>query len=198
LPFIWPVFGKSENTYRAVTTTKVIRYHSILDSVVVIEKGSQVSTKNLVFDAETGDEIVNRTNNEFDQPVYNTNYPSWWAYSGMGPAYKNIDALYENVNFSDGKILDVPNQNDIFESGDELYLIKQGNGTTSCVSESSNAIKLWAFNKNKNTTSLTDEEKDLVFMDEAGKLYTKSGVSLKIVRSGYRNMLSESLASVVR
>jgi hypothetical protein len=197
LPFIWPVFGESENTYRAVTSTKVITYHSILDSVVVIDKGSQVSTKNLVFDAETGDVIVNRTNNEFDQPVYTTNYPAWWAYSGMGLAYKNVDAIYAGVNFSDGKILNIPNQNDIFESGDELYLISSGNGTGACVPESAAAIKLWAFDKNKNTTSITNEAKDLVFMDDHGKLYTKNGVSLKIVRSGKRNMLSASVGSVV-
>ncbi len=45
LPFIWPVSGESEDTYRAVTTTKVINYHGVLDSVVVIDKARMVSTK---------------------------------------------------------------------------------------------------------------------------------------------------------
>jgi hypothetical protein len=89
IPFIWPVKGSSQNIYRAVTTTKVITYHSVLDSVLVIDKGSKVGTKNLLYDAETGQVIVTRTNNEFDHPVYHTNYPAWWAYSGMGPAYRN-------------------------------------------------------------------------------------------------------------
>src|SRR5690606_15962093 len=51
LPFVWAVSGNSENTYRAVTTTKAVTYHGILDRVVVIDKGSMVTTKNLVYDA---------------------------------------------------------------------------------------------------------------------------------------------------
>lgn len=126
-PFIWPVSGTSENTYRAVTATKVVSYHSILDKVVVIDKGSQVSTENMVYDAETGNVIVNKTNNEFNKPIYNTNYPAWWAYSGMGLAYKNIDASYSGVDFLDGKIIrgNVPAA--IIENGDELYVTKQTN-----------------------------------------------------------------------
>ncbi len=57
-----------------------------------------------MYDAETGKMIANRTNNEFDKPVYNVTYPAWWAYSGMGPAYKNIDATYTGVNFYEGKL----------------------------------------------------------------------------------------------
>jgi hypothetical protein len=195
LPFIWSVSGQNENTYRAVTATKVVTYHSILDSVVVIDKGSQVSTKNLVFDAETGDVIVNRTNNEFKQPIYSTNYPAWWAYSGMGLAYKNIDAVYSGVNFNDGKVLNV-NQN-IFESGDELYVTKPGTGKPGCVPESDNPVKLWVFDKNKNNSSLTNTTPDYYFMDAYGKLFTKSGVSFKIIRSGKRNMLNASAGSIV-
>jgi hypothetical protein len=129
LPFIWPVVSESENVYRAITTTKVISYHAVLDRVVVIDKGSQVSTENLVYDAETGQVIVNRTNNKFDKPVYSVNYPAYWAYSGMGLAYKNIDAVYSGVNFLDGKIIfgiSAADQEKIFESGDELYIIRSG------------------------------------------------------------------------
>ncbi|WP_315823149.1 hypothetical protein [Paraflavitalea speifideaquila] len=132
LPFIWPVFGNSENTYRAVTTTKVISYHAILDSVVVFDKGSQVSTKNLVYDAETGSLIVSRTNNEYDKPVYSVNYPAWWAYSGMGPAYKNIDAVYSQVNFADGKITSGNVPLSSLESGDELFIINPGSPPGDC------------------------------------------------------------------
>ncbi|MEO6542243.1 MAG: hypothetical protein ABIN74_14670 [Ferruginibacter sp.] len=201
LPFIWPVGGASENTYRAVTTTKVITYHSILDSVVVVEKGSQVSTKNLVYDSETGDVIVNKTNNEFKKPIYSTSYPAWWAYSGMAPAYKNIDAVYTGVNFRDGKIISGNVPNAVLESGDELYLTNQGiSPTDACASQVLNletAVKLWCFDKNKNTGSLTNIAPDYYFMDKNGKLYSKNGVNFKIVRSGKRNMLSATAGSVV-
>lgn len=196
LPFIWPVVNNSENTYRAVTTTKVISFHSVLDSVMVIEKGSQAGTKNLVFDAETGDVIVNRTNNEFNQPVYSTSYPAYWAYGGMGLAYKNIDAIY-TANFRDGVISGVPAT--AFESGDELYVTDQGVPSPDPCASSFNtapAMMLWAFDQGKNGNSLVNPSPSLVFMDAVGKLFSRNNVRFKIVRSGKRNMLDAKAASV--
>lgn len=200
VPTVWTVTGTAENIYRAVTTTKCISYHSVLDSVVVIDKGSQVSTKNLAYDAYTGEVLVTRTNNEFDQPVYNTSYPAYWAYSGMGLAYKNTDAVYSNVNFSDGKItsgLTAQAINTVLESGDELYIIDPGSATT-CPAPSSADIKLiWAFDKNKPASALTNTSPDFAFMDAKGNLYSRAGVTFKIIRSGHRNLLDAHTATVV-
>lgn len=201
LPFIWPVVSKSENNYRAVTTTKVINYHSVLDSVVVIDKGSQVSTKNLVYDAETGQVIVNRTNNEFDKPIYSVNNPAYWAYSGMGLAYKNIDAVYSGVNFLDGKIIAgmTPAEvNSLFESGDELYIIDPGTtaGCDPLMASPGGNILIWALDTAKNTSSLTNPNPSFIFIDKQGKPYSRTGVKFRIIRSGHRNMLGASLAGV--
>lgn len=202
LPFIWGVSGESENTYRAVTTTKVINYHGVLDSIVAIDKGSQVSTKNLVYDAETGEVLVNRTNNEFDEPVYSVSYPAYWAYSGMGLAYKNIDAIYSGVKFRDGKIIEGISQQEItrvFESGDEIYLIDPGSAPgDGCGSKlpSYEDKLLWAFDINKNTSSLTNPAPEFLFINKLGQLSNRDGVKLRIVRSGKRNMLGAPLASI--
>lgn len=200
IPTVWNVTGTAENIYRAVTTTKVVNYHAVLDSIVVIDKGSQVSTKNLAYDAYTGEVLVSRTNNEFDQPIYNTSYPAHWAYSGMGLAYKNIDAIYSNVNFSDGKItsgISAQHINNVFESGDELYIINPGTAT-SCPAPSSTDIKLlWAFDRNKPASALTNTTPDFVFMDAKGNLYNRTGVQFKIIRSGHRNLLGAHTATVV-
>lgn len=203
-PFIWPVVANSDNVYRAITTTKVISYHSILDSTLVIDKGSQVSTKNLVYDAETGQVVVNRTNNEFKQPIYSTTYPAYWAYSGMGLAYKNIDAVYKNVNIRDGKITsnNVPVAD--LESGDELFLINEGTPPNDACAASFNLAaapnrRLWVYETHKNTTSLTlppSVAPDLYLMDEQGKFYTRNGVSFRIIRSGKRNILGEPASAV--
>jgi hypothetical protein len=202
LPTAWPVISESENNYRAVTTTKVISYHAVLDSVLVIDKGSRVSTKNLVYDAETGQVVVSRTNNEFDKPIYSVNYPAYWAYSGMGLAYKNIDAVYTDVDFLDGKIVSGIEEEDIervFESGDELYITAPGS-STGCdpAMASSSATKLvWALDPAKDTSSLTNPEPELIFIDEKGKPYSRTGVSFRVVRSGKRNMLGSPASSVV-
>lgn len=199
LPFIWPVTATSDNVYRAATATKVVTYHSVLDSVVVIDKGSQVSTKNILYDAETGEVIVSRTNNEFNKSLYNTNYPAWWGHSGMGLAYKNIDAVYKNKDFNNGVISGLSAS--AFESGDELYIIHPGTAPSSgCAAQlvsSENITRLWAINKHKNYTCLTDPSPDIIFIDENGKAYTRNGVTFKIVRSGHRNMLAGKAETVL-
>lgn len=200
LPFIWPVVSESENTFRSVTTTKVINYHSILDSIVVIDKGSQVSTKNLVYDAETGDVLVNRTNNEFNDPIYSTSYPAWWAYSGMGLAYKNIQAFYSGATFYDGRLTSGGPDQSVFESGDELYITAMttpGSGCAAAIASPNPTYKVWVLDKNKSTTSLNVAVKDLMFIDITGKPFTANNVSFKIIRSGRRNFLNDKANSVI-
>jgi len=195
LPFIWPVVSNSDNVYRAVTTTKVVNYHSVLDSVVVFDKGSVIGTKNLVYDAETGDLVITRTNNEYDKPVYNVKYPAWWAYSGMGPAYKNIGTSFTGYSFIDGKIQGGLDQS-LFESGDELYATGTG-AASGCSGAPVTFPKLWVFDKNKTNTALTVPAKDLVIMDENGQLLSRTGVNFKIVRSGKRNNLEASVGDII-
>lgn len=202
----WPIFvlpklflkTYTESKYRAVTCTKLINYHAIEDSVVVMDKGSVISTKTIAYDAETGTPVVTKTANEFNDPVYNVSYPAYWAYSGMQPAYKNIDLRFM-VNFNDGRIsLSPADQNKYFESGDELYLYVPGQGvpTGSCLAESPTTRKLWAFDLNKNNTALTVLSKDLVFLDSAGNLFTKKNVGIRIIRSGKRNLIGNTAASL--
>ena len=186
-----------ENLYRAVTCTKLINYHAIEDSVVMMDKGSIVSTKTITYDAETGSPIVTQTANEFNDSVYNVNYPAYWAYSGTGLAYKNVGLSFSNVNFYDGKIISGADTT-LFESGDELYITNQGaTPTNSCgtLLVSDNTFKLWAFDLNKNTTALTVPLKNLMFIDAKGRPFTKSGVSFRILRSGRRNNLGLTVSS---
>jgi len=214
LPFPWPVFGKSQSYYRAVTTTKVINYHSVVEKVIVIDKGSQVTTQNLLRDAQTGEVVVNQTNNEFEQPIYTTTYPAYWAYSGMGPAYQNIDAVYSGVNFSNGLIITsgdnagTPVPSGVFESGDELLILSAEAPSNGCdaaiasggISASTPGVDvIWALDVNKeaNTaTALTDPAPVYIFIDATGRPYTNHNVHFRIIRSGKRNLLGAHLQAV--
>ena len=199
LPFIWPVAGSSENDYKAVTTTKVINYHAVLDSVVVYDKGSVVSTKNLLYDSETGEVIVTRTNNEFNQPGFNTSYPAWWAYSGMGPAYRNIGASFTGLSFNSGVLSGGTIDPTMMESGDE-YLVSdtKAASTPNCSNASSPLGKLWLLDLNKNNPPFPAAAHNFVFIDSAGNLYNNNNgaTTLRIVRSGKRNMLDNKVATV--
>jgi PA14 domain len=194
-------------TYRAASVLKVVNHYGMLDSVVSIDKGSMVSTKNLVYDAETGNPLLTRTNNEHNKPIYNFSYPAHWAYSGMGAAYKNIDANYAGLNFSHGKLLNMPTDlNSIIESGDELYTIAQNTSISYvalCDANADNSNpwstllksdqnRIWAVNTAK-VNSITPQ---WVFMDKDGNPYNAVNASVRIVRSGRRNMLDQTVGSI--
>ncbi len=191
-------------TYRSASVLKIVNHYGMLDSVVVIDKGSMVSTKNLLYDAETGNPLLTRTNNEHNKPVYNFSYPAHWAYSGMGPAYKNIDANYTGLTFRNG-IFEKPSPGfdmSIFESGDEMYVIAENtrgplksypcDGPLPGYLPKNKENKIWAVNTAK-VGSLTPQ---MVFMDKSGNPYTATNVTLRIVRSGHRNMLDQTAGSI--
>lgn len=194
---IWPVSGLSENIYRAITTTKTINYHGVLDSIVSFDKGSQVSTKNLAYDANTGDVLVTRTNNEFNKPIYATNYPAYWAYPGMGLAYSNIDASFSGISMSDGKITSAGVDMTQFESGDEILVVDKGLTLTSCdnLLYKTTPARIWAVDKNRNNTSLKTTA-DFIFLDSAGYPVSLNTAKMRIIRSGRRNQLDQKIASV--
>ncbi len=201
VPTTWKPIVRESNIYRSASILKVVNHYSMLDSVVAVDKGSMVSTKNLVYDAETGDPLLTRTNNEHNQPVYSFSYPAHWAYSGMGLAYKNIDVLYKGLTFRNGK-LDATGGVDfsLFESGDELMVESQQSlgplGISPCETfflQKNPAKKIWAVYTGKSGSATPQ----WVFMDANGNPYSAANVSVRIIRSGKRNMFSAGLGSII-
>ncbi len=198
--------------YRSASLLKVVTHFGMLDSVVVIDKGSMVSTKNLVYDAETGNPLLTRTQNEHNKPVYNFSYPAHWAYSGMGSAYKNIDAVYTGLNFEHGILtnaaLKAPGLLEkVLESGDELYAISDNNARLTkslpCDdNEASNTpwttlnkdtvYKIWAVNTGKSGSATPS----FVFMTSEGNPFNSLDTKVRIVRSGHRNMLDQAVGNI--
>lgn len=202
-----PMYQREENTFRSAATMKIVQRYGILDSVVVIDKGSIVTTKNMVYDAETGDAVVTRTNNEFDDPVYQFNYPAYWAYSGMGAAYKNIDAVFTSKKVINGKMFNQDesyfNAESFFESGDEIWVKKDkitpdvGDRPGNCPSYEFKVAdgnkKIWAIDASKGK----EKDRGIYFIDENGKPYHGLIDSMQIIRSGKRNMLGAAAGSIV-
>lgn len=213
IPFI-PIPSKfnmpqhEENRFRSIAVVKIVQRYGILDSIEVKDKGSTVSTKNMVYDGETGDVILSRTNNEFNDPVYNFSYPAHWAYSGMGMAYQNINVILKNKQIIDGKMvlrtgtgISDPDEK-LFESGDEIIAVGElrkqliptaddcprsefdnGNLTT---------IQLWAIDAQKGW----HKHQGIYFIDKYGKPYSGNNVSLRILRSGKRNFTDASVGGI--
>lgn len=184
VPTILPRIAYHETILRTATTTKVVHKTGILIEKVAYDLGSRVSTKNLAWDAKSGQVLLTKTINEFDDNYYSFNYPAYWNYENMGMASENIDLEGKLVNNESYFDIDGFSSADIskyFKIGDELIL---GNET-----------KLWVNGYNSNTNKT-----QIQLIDENGNSINQSNLpndlNFKIVRSGYRNQQMASMASV--
>jgi len=181
---------REEVVFRSVAATKVINRHGILDSVVVIDKGSKVVTNNLLFDAETGAPVLTSVQNEFNDPIFNFTYPAAWIYEGMSGAYKNVGVVMDHINIREGRITAglQGNVKDYFFSGDELLVFaKRKVAGTDCAPEIARwpvSFKVWAVDAN----ILKGGTPDIYFVNEDGSPLTGNDISLKIIRSGRKNI----------
>ncbi len=203
IPAFFPKFDMDDNLFRSIVTVKIIQRYGIMDSVVHYEKGSLVSTKNLVYDAETGGVLLSRTQNEFNDPIYNFSYPAHWVYSGMEPAYKNISAVFNKVDIDGGRIADAMKHIERhLESGDELLVTNPGSVTSNELApctlpaeaqKARSAKRLWVVDANKTNGLPT---RDLYLVDRFGNPFTGFAAGFKIIRSGKRNVAGASVGAV--
>ncbi len=207
IPTVFRMVFRDESMYRSATTLKIVNEYGILDSVVNIDKGSVVGTKNLVYDAESGNVLISRTNNEFKKPIYQFSYPAWWVQTGMEPAYRNVDLTYSNVLFRNGRIEESPHVNmDYFESGDEIFIEHNNNSvmeSNACIIggypimlPASAEYKVWALDIRKDTRNV-NEAKEFLFIDRYGNPYNAANATIRIIRSGKRNLVGASVGSIV-
>ena len=211
--FKFPQFDESQ--FRSAATVKIVQRYAILDSVVAMDKGSVVSTKNLLYDGETGEVLLSRTNNEYNDPLYNFSYPAHWAYSGMGMAYKNVGAVFTGLKLVNGKLYypgtNVPFPTEkYFESGDELWL----SGKTQKLLSGESCLdfdqtgnfpsqpyqnKMWIIDASKGVdlTKPGRKSSGLYLIDKDGISFSGYIDTLKVLRSGKRNMLNAGAGSIV-
>lgn len=216
---------REEDIYRSIAATKVIQRYAIMDSVVAIDKGSRISTENMLYDSETGEVLLTRTKNEFNDTIYNFTYPAHWAYSGMGLAFNNAGAVFKNVEIANGFYNrgNYPAFNNYFESGDEILVTgKEKTGETQyfpcgvMLSECKTNVyastyttrKIWAVvsqkvNPSMKPDTLKDEDGNIIrisgtlaFIKEDGTAYSADSVTMKIIRSGKRNSGTSPVGSI--
>jgi hypothetical protein len=178
LPPTFPTLNRDESVFRSAVTTKFVKRFGILNKVTKMENGSTVSTENLLFDSETGQPLLTKTQNEFRDEMYQFSYPAHWAYDeGMGQAYKNIGLKAEDVDIDAvGKVSDLFSK--YFVPGDDL-LVEQNGEILS----------------NKYNIVMVGGSKRVI--DPLGAFLPEGTYSIKIIRSGRRNQASAAIASVV-
>ncbi|MVT12605.1 DUF5977 domain-containing protein, partial [Chitinophaga tropicalis] len=202
VPMALNLIQREETKFLSVGATKIINRHGILDSVVVTNRGSQVYTKNLLFDSETGSPVLSRTENELGDPVYNFNMPAGWVYDGMSGAYKNMNTILDNIFIRQGKIIKGLNigfatakETDYFSAGDEILIgSKERTGGEDCTPEVAtfrSTSVIYAVDAN----AMSGGEPDIYFVDRDGAPFSGNDVVMKVIRSGRRN-ISASLGQI--
>lgn len=175
--FYWGGFSPNydKRLFRSAVAIKAINSFPILEKMIKVEKGSRLETENILWDAETGDVLLSKTQNEYDDPVYNFHYPAYWAYDGIGPAYKNQGLYLSNfTSNSDGVISNYGTATLV--PGDEL------------VNVSGASQKYWIIKATDNT---------LRTVDENGIVTAVNGQTVKVLRSGRRNLSSSPIGTIV-
>lgn len=125
IPIILPVFSSQSVRFRSGVLVKKVHRFGLLHSVTRIDNGSKVITENLAYDSETGNVLVTKVTNAFEDPIYTMNFPAYWHYPGMGPAYRNINA-FATLSIANGGLANIANAEALFYPGDELALVEDG------------------------------------------------------------------------
>ncbi len=172
----WPGPPNSEyKLFRSVVAVKVAQYYGIISKVVKKENGSSISTENIAYDGLTGEPLVTKTQNEFNQDIYSVNLPAYWVYKGMGAAYQNMGMIFQDLTTNlDGKV--IGSYSTYLHPGDELVDLNPESPEHFWVIETAGTKKL---------------------INKDGAIYSGTLGLAKIIRSGYRNMLQPSTSNLV-
>jgi hypothetical protein len=180
IPTFIPIIQNSHSGYEAASTIKVINRYAILDKVTTIENGSTMSSENALWDAMTGQVLMTKTQNGFDDPLYSFTLPAYMVNEyekGMGAAYRNTGIVFNSVTVSNGQL--PASMNAFIVPGDELGI----SGTNQTV---------WAMN----IASTRNAAPVMRLINKDGSMYSGNG-SLLLLRSGRRNMMGASAYSIV-
>lgn len=89
LPYWFSKDFNFRNEFRSVVATKVVQQYGILKEVQSSQEGAVTTVRNEAFDPVTGQALITSVNNEYRDKEYSVNYPAYWGYQSMGPAYEN-------------------------------------------------------------------------------------------------------------
>ncbi len=101
-----PTFNWKVEKTGTVVTNKIINKSGILKKTTATQRGSTVSTENLVFDQYTGQPLLTSVNNDYGDLVYGYSILSHDQYESTGPAYKNIGVEEEGEPVSGSSYAD--------------------------------------------------------------------------------------------
>ncbi|MBI1227715.1 MAG: hypothetical protein GC192_20950 [Bacteroidetes bacterium] len=213
IPAFWPNLESDYTDVKTVVTNKVIKRSGVLKKVEAKDGQSIVITENLKYDPYSGQAILTRVNNNYDEPLYNYSIPAHFAYDRMGPAYQNwgLNIKAEPGHGSEpclGESYIVEDADDngaveLLQEGDEFIVNEVEEGENTGVNPYNYPPSLVTTDvaHPETTAILMKKEKqgstNTLWFDIEGPLSSPSTYKVfRLVRSGKRNLLSASAGSV--
>jgi hypothetical protein len=212
IPTVFPESSTNINELRTAVTTKHVHKTALLVEKIATDLGATVSTKNLAWDASSGEVLLTETVNEYGDHYYSFNFPAYWMYDGMGLASQNIGIegkLIANTPIAAPKPTSSPAGNPyfkldsytgdlskIFHVGDELEVLDEVGIVQSSEILGQNLAaqyKLWVVGFSADKSGILLMDRNGVYINKCEDL---DSFDFKIVRSGYKNMQSASMASI--
>lgn len=211
LPF---EYKRNESTLHTTTTTKVIHKTGILKEKIAYDLGSRVSTRNLAWDAVSGQVLLTETSNAYEDNYYNFSYPAHWAYKGMGQAVQNLGITCNLSSMDEHLSSDYDGDNDgkstwyqinnlgdldakeLFLPGDQVMVFDNNGNSIS----DDNAY--WISQIENIGADLSSGQKMVLikrngeYLNACGEDLNLTNISIKVMKSGYRNFQSAAMASV--
>lgn len=166
-------YALNKSTSKIITLTKHVRRMGLIDHVKVYDKGSAMTTKNLAWDAQTGQVLLTSYVNEFGDNIYNFTKPAHWMYEGLTGAYKTV-GMPVDLSISSGSATD---NSKLLIVGDELIYRDATNTSPN---------HYWVLDVSVNPTT---DAHTISLIDKDGNRVSNGSHALKIYRSGRKNIL---------
>lgn len=182
-PTPFPHIPKSKNNdyrlFRSASTLKTVEEYGVVLETVKTVNGSSIRSVTELFDGKTGQPLVTKTQNEFEDWIYSVNIPAFYVHNGMGMAYKTQGMFIRGLETEDSKGVIKPTFKDFLKPGDELLSL-------------SDSTRLWVIHSTD-----TENNTRLRLIDVDGRVANSFTGDVKVLRSGYRNKLGDLSTTIV-
>jgi len=189
IPIPFPNVSTSNTSLHTAVTNKAIFRSGILETTEVYNEGSLLKTKVLAWDKNTGTPVLQQINNNYDEPIYSLTTPAYAQYPQMGSAAQNIGMIFEvslsrfgdpgNYRYSGQGVESAVIS--LLTPGDEIAVSrKEADGSQSAAG----GYLLMAYVGKANGSPVFEALKAVESLPETDRYIAK------IVRSGYRNMIT--------
>lgn len=183
IPYVFPSFNnsKSVSQRRMISTVKIIHKAGILKEVRTVDDGRKTVASNLAYDAQTGEAVLTKVQNDWDKPIYTYNYSGHWKYPILSGKYANYRAKFKITEIQSGvyTVLGYNLSQGIIQVGD---ILRNDAGKMAYVSE---------VDIHKNQFKATSKTNQDVLCN------TLSTEVVTVYESGYRNLQQMKVGQLV-